>query len=538
LKDSAGRGAKAPKQRGWMRAVAAILLCAVGFLLARAPLFRETTVIVDAGGCRLVTDVVDAGEDDARGYVILFHGLAANKKIMSFLARGFALQGLRVFVPDLPGHGRTQGPFSFERAEACGDLFVKQMIGRGAVEAKRTILAGHSMGGAIAIKVAARVPVAGVVAISPAPMVTTYGVEKSMLIFSNPPAIPAHTLVLSGSFEPRSVRESARSLLSGENAGSGQYEIISGATHAGLLVRGNTVAESQRWAAQVLGIDGGVKIPPRLPLVGGVAGLIGIFLLAGPFLREALGKSSLDVATQLSTGTQATGTQATSAQTQPYDALAVRKQNISVRVMLEFVGVAFVAILVLRFWNPFGFVHLFEGDYLAGFLLIAGVGLLAAHYKKIGILFEFNWKHLLGAAFAAVVVPLLIYAWLDLTLTEAWITPNRWMRFPVVLLLALPFHAAEELALGPAKRTRLSKARLAYALGLRALLWGVLLIGIVGLHNGEILLALLAPYFALFCLFQRTGMDVVRSSTGSALAAAIFGAILLAGFSVVVFPIS
>ena len=529
-KDSAQ---KAPKQRNWVRALAAILLCGIGFLLARAPLFRETTVIVDAGGCRLVTDVVDAGEDDAKGYVILFHGLAANKKIMSFIARGFALQGLRVFVPDLPGHGRTQGPFSYERAETCGDSFVRQMIGRGAVEAKRTILAGHSMGGAIAIKVAARVPVAGVIAISPAPMVTTYGIEKSMLIFTNPPPVPAHTLVLSGSFEPRSIRESARSLLSGENAASGDYEIISGATHAGLLLRRNTVAESQRWAAQALGIDASVKIPPRLPLVGGVAGLIGIFLLAGPFLREALGKSSITAATQVSAGGQATDARA-----QPYDALAVRKQNVSVRVILELVGLAFVAILVLRVWNPFGFVHLFEGDYLAGFLLFAGLGLLSLQYKKVSALLDVNWKHLLGAAFAAVVVPLLIYAWLDLTLTEAWMTPARWLRLPAVLLLALPFHAAEELALGPAMRTRLSKTRLIYALGLRALLWGVLLIGIVGLHNGEILLALLAPYFAAFCLLQRTGMDVVRSSTGSALAAAIFGAILLAGFSAVVFPIS
>lgn len=511
-----------------MRAGAAILLCAVGFLLARAPLFRETTVVVDAGGCRLVTDVVDAGEDDAQGYVILFHGLAANKKVMAFVARGFALQGLRVFVPDLPGHGRTQGPFSYERAESCGDSFVKQMIGRGAVEAKRLVLAGHSMGGAIAIKVAARVPVAGVIAISPAPMVPTYGIEKSMLIFSNPPPIPAHALVLSGSLEPRSIRESARSLLSGENAGSGQYEIISGATHAGLLVRGNTVAESQRWAARVLGIDASVKIPPRLPLVGGVAGLIGIFLLAGPFIREALGKSSL-----VGVGAAADGSVA-----QPYDAVAVRKQNISVLVIAEYVGFALLAVLILKTWNPFGFVHLFEGDYFAGFLLISGVGLLAAQYKRIATLWDFNWKHLVGAAFAAVVVPLLIYAWLDLTLTEAWITPNRWLRFPAVLLLAVPFHAAEELALGPAMRTRLSKTRLAYALGLRALVWGVLLIGIVGMHNGEILLALLAPYFALFCLFQRTGMDVVRSCTGSALAAAIFGAILLAGFSVVVFPIS
>ncbi len=359
-------------------------------------------------------------------------------------------------------------------------------------------------------------------------MVTTYGIEKSMLIFTGQPPIPAHSLVLSGALEPRSMRDSARYLLSGENAASGKYEVIPLATHAGLLVNRDVIADSQRWAAQTLGIDSTVKIPPRLPLVGGVLGLIGIFLLAGPFLREALGKNALSAVSQAA----ATGSK------QGYDAIAVRRQEISVRVIAEFVALAFVAILLLRVWNPFGFVHLFQGDYLAGFLLIAGAGLLGLQYKKIPTLRDLNWKHLLGAAFAAVVVPLLIYAWLDLTLTEAWITPARWLRFPAVLLLALPFHAAEELALGPAMRTRLSKTRLGYALALRALMWGVLLIGIVGLHNGEILLALLAPYFALFCLLQRTGMDVVRSSTGSALAAAIFGAILLAGFSVVVFPIS
>ncbi|MBV9886258.1 MAG: alpha/beta fold hydrolase, partial [Acidobacteria bacterium] len=334
-KESKDLKEKAPKQRRWIRAVAAILLCAVGFLLARAPLFRETTVLVDAGGCRMVTDVVDAGEDDAQGYVILFHGLAANKKIMSFIARGFALEGLRVFVPDLPGHGRTPGPFSFERAESCGDSFVRQMIGRGAVEAKRLILAGHSMGGAIAVKVAAGVPVAGVIAISPAPMVTTYGIEKSMLIFSNPPPIPPHTLVISGGFEPRNLRDSAKALLSGENASSGSYEVISFATHAGLLVRANVVAESQRWAARVLGIEASVKIPPRLPLVGGVAGLIGIFLLAGPFVRESLGKSSL---VNVPPATSASAAP-------PYDSIAVRKQDVSVRVIAEFAAFAFLAVL-------------------------------------------------------------------------------------------------------------------------------------------------------------------------------------------------
>jgi hypothetical protein len=376
--------------------------------------------------------------------------------------------------------------------------------------------------------VAARVPVVGVIAISPAPMVTTYGLQQSWLPFQNPPPAPPRLLVLSESMAPSMFRDSARSLLSGENAASGKYEVISPSTHVSLLFSPEVIAESQRWTAQALGLDAGAKIPPRLPLVGGVAGLIGIFLLAGPFIREALGKSPLLSTTALAAESQA----------HAFDSIAVPKQNISFRVVAEFVAFAFAAVLVLKVWNPFGFVHVFQADYLSGFLLIVGIALLAAHYKKIATLWDFNWKHLLGAAFAAVVVPLLIYAWLDLTLTEAWMTSARWLRFPVVLLLALPFHAGEELALGPAMRTRLSKSRLAYALGLRLLIWGVLLIGIVGLHNGEILLALLAPYLALFCLFQRTGMDVVRSATGSALAAAIFGAILLAGFSVVVFPIS
>ena len=35
----------------------------------------------------------------------------------------------------------------------------------------------------------------------------------------------------------------------------------------------------------------------------------------------------------------------------------------------------------------------------------------------------------LVAAFAAIVLPLLIYAWFDLTISEAWLTAPRWLRF-------------------------------------------------------------------------------------------------------------
>src|SRR6266851_724715 len=128
------------KARGGIRLGVGAALCVVGFVLAKGMRYQDTTVAFDAGGCHLVTDIIDKGEDETQGS---------------------AEQKLRVFVPDLPGHGRTAGPFSFARAESCGESLVRELITRKVIEPQRTILAGHSMGGAIAIRVAARVGVAG-----------------------------------------------------------------------------------------------------------------------------------------------------------------------------------------------------------------------------------------------------------------------------------------------------------------------------------------------------------------------------------------
>ncbi len=66
----------------------------------------------------------------------------------------------------------------------------------------------------------------------------------------------------------------------------------------------------------------------------------------------------------------------------------------------------------------------------------------------------------------------------------------------------------------------------------------VLVFGIFVLHSGAILLILLALFLAVFFVLQRLGMDLVRQETGSAVAAAVFGAILLAGFCLVIFPVT
>ena len=62
--------------------------------------------------------------------------------------------------------------------------------------------------------------------------------------------------------------------------------------------------------------------------------------------------------------------------------------------------------------------------------------------------------------------------------------------------------------------------------------------GVLYLHSGEILLVLLAPYFVLALLLIRMGAQLVRRSSASPTAAALFGAILFTGFSLVLFPLT
>jgi len=131
---------------------------------------------------------------------------------------------------------------------------------------------------------------------------------------------------------------------------------------------------------------------------------------------------------------------------------------------------------------------------------------------------------------------LLLSAWFELSLTESWLDSARWQRFPLLFFTVLPVLMAEELLLGE-PTVKNGWKRIFLAMFYRLLFWLPLVFGIITLHSGEVLLVLLAPYVALFSIAQRRGMDVVRKVTRSAAAAALFGAILLAGFFLVIFPL-
>jgi pimeloyl-ACP methyl ester carboxylesterase len=496
-----------------IRAIVGILLCAAGLWLALPTPYKERTYIFNAEGCRLETMLVEKPGAAAQGSVVLFHGISANKKIMSYLARGFAEQGLRVYVPDLPGHGRTPGPFSPARAEQCGEALLRELLSRGVIDANRSILAGHSMGGAIAERIASRVPVAGLIAISPAPMRAAHGVTQEKLLFTDPPELPPNSLVMVGSRELESMRGNAADLVVLRNDATSKYLEIPGASHVSILFGSGAMRSSQEWLAQILHSPLARALPSHRPVIGALTGFVGILLIAGPFLREMAGKN---------TGTEIAGTGTV---------IGVP------RLLLEFAAGSVLIVLLLRFWIPLQAIKLFQGDYLASVLLLLGMMLVLMHWSSVRAALATSSRHLLAATFAGLVLLLLATAWFDLTFYEAWLSAAKWARFPFLLVVLLPYHFAEETLLGPVHSGKRGR-RLALALTLRVITWGALMAGVLILHNGEILMGLLSLYMAVFNLIQRSGMDIVRTETGSARAAALFGGILHAGFCLVIFPLT
>src|SRR5216684_8155901 len=371
------------KSRQAVRALAGVLLCGAGLWLVLPKPYRERTFLIDAGGCRLETTIVEKPGGAPQGSVLLFHGISANKKIMSCMARGFAEQGLRVYVPDLPGHGRTPGPFSPARAEQCGEALIRELLSRGVIDAHRTILAGHSMGGAIAERIASRVPVAGLIAISPAPMRAAHGVTAEKLLFSDPPELPPNSLVMVGSLELESMRGNAADLVASRGDETAKFLEIPGASHVTVLFSGAAMRASQEWTAQVMHFSPAAALPSHRPLIGALGGFVGILLIAGPFLREVCGKNGKEEIA-------ATGA-----------AIGVP------RLFLEFAAGSLLIVVLLRFWIPLKVIGLFEGDYLASFLLLLGAVLVVRHWSSVRFALSRFPRHLVVGGFAGVVLLLL-----------------------------------------------------------------------------------------------------------------------------------
>jgi pimeloyl-ACP methyl ester carboxylesterase len=500
-------------RRTLFEAAAGLLLCASGYYLAHRESYDVHTVLATAGGCQMATDIYEPRSGSPLGSVVLFHGLAANKKVMAFSAQEFANLNLRVFVPDFPGHGRTPGAFSPARAESCAEAFLGDLIARNAVIPERNILGGHSLGGAIAIRAAAAIRVSGVIAISPAPMRAVPGFSEEMLAFRDAPPLPPHSLVLTGQWEPGPIKLLGQQLVAAAPDSTSRYQLIAGTSHVSILFSPKTFAAIREWTSQLLGTSPDRPFPRNMPALGSLLGILGLSILVPPFLRE------MNAAAKSSPASSAPS---------PSSARAF---------LLTGAAAAAATLLLASHVVPVHLVRIFHGDYLAVFLFFTALQILAFSYKSLTAVKSLLSPSLLSTCASALVLVLLFAGWFELTFYEAWLSPARWLRFPLLLVLLLPWQLAEEALLGPPASSP-DFRRVAKALALRGVVYAALFLGIEFLHSGAILLFLLLAYFVAFSLLQRLACDLVRFRTQSSAAAAIFGAILLAAFALAIFPLA
>jgi len=196
-----------------------------------------------------------------------------------------------------------------------------------------------------------------------------------------------------------------------------------------------------------------------------------------------------------------------------------------------------LALALLHFFIPFQFLRIFQGGYIASFLFLVCIAMLIVHRQAMPAMRSFFTFPTAAGVAAAILLIFLYGAWFELTFYEAWLTPSRWLRFPLLVLVLVPWHLAEELFLGdPVARPRFR--RVIHFLAFRTILWLVLIAAIFYLHSGQFVFILLVFYFLLFSLLQRLASDVIRARTRSVPAAAIFGAILLAAFALAILPIA
>ncbi|HXN21072.1 MAG TPA: alpha/beta fold hydrolase [Candidatus Binatus sp.] len=508
-------------------AVTGIVFLVLGTKWVRSGELPEQQIVIQAGGCHTPATILNPRiTNQPPGTVIVLHGLSANRRIMMYLAAEFAGHGLQVYSLDLAGHGDNTDAFSFAKAAECATAAVESLSRSGKIDRSKTIVVGHSLGGAIAIGMADHIPVSGTIALSPAPLVL-------------PQRMPSNLLVFSGQYELAILHRTAEALLHAAGGTRDQPEDFAqkrafdlryqaGGTHTSLVMDRDVAHQSERWIMQclfpeiapetlALNLDlapYAVANKGRHRLAGSVLGLIGILLLfpfcaalvasvAGPPHAEPL----LD---------------------HPPYALSLAEAAVA----------ALAGILLLPLGIPLKFLHIYTADYFLSVLLMVGLVLLFFNRARIWESWPPSaWSSIIAAIFALAVV-LSLGAWLNWQLDDAWLNEPRWIRFAAILPITLIFCGAEELVLGPVQSGKRRALRFAVFLWLRLEIILACTLAYYELRSGQVLIPLLAVFLALFSVLQRLGADALRKRTGSIAAAILFSAILAAWFVAAVFPLT
>jgi len=512
-----------PRER-WLAVAGTLSLVVGGSLLRWGHIPTREVVLPEA--CATPVRIVGMPDQQSDSAAVVFHGLGANAGIMDSIGQFIAVQRVRAYLVDLPGHGNSRQDFSFSRAEECAVQILSTMQKLGEIRLEKTVLVGHSLGGALVIRLADHFPAAATLAISPAPMYRIPAMPNGAVLMAPPRRMPVNLLVLLGQFDFPFSRQGAERLLAvagGERDSPEDFrqrraahlEVVPLATHTTLIYSLEAQHLVKRWL--LLSLPGAVDKPAsdRLPnLWPGALGIAGLMMLFPLFASWISGVSPTSVLGSVPPAVSLPGT------------------------VLRWLVAGMFAVSVLGFAVPLRLLRMYSGDYLASCIMIAGVVLVTLMWGK-RTKSAVTWRALAVGGVLGLATMLAFSAWMNLGLTDTWLNAPRWLRFPVLLVACLPYALAEEWALGaPPQKWPAGFSRYLRFVLLRLIIYASMVFALYAYASQQILIAVLLMYMASFSILARLGTDAVRRRTGSAVGAALFAAILMTWFVAAVFPIT
>jgi hypothetical protein len=400
----------------------------------------------------------------SRGRILAVHGLNASKNVMNILCRGLADAGFEVYSIDLPGHGDSREPFHALRARSA----VRQVLERLGPD---TVVAGHSLGGALLLDIASERHVSAMVLFSPAPApLVSFQADR--------------TLLLVGQFDPGGIRAFAPRIA---DVGGSSVEArdLPWVGHSGGLFRPWVIEDVAQW------LDG--ESPQQL-FTGRRLLLLMLILISG-----------------LAAGVALLATRGAVLQQEPSAPTVAGS-------LLDYVMAALAAAVVQVVVNAGAWLRLFATDYLVGFFFLTGLFLLLLRLRSRPAISLRNTRVALTAAACL----LLLAVWFGGEIAHTAVSGSRWWRFAAVAGMSLPLFLADQLVLG---RIRSAWQRAGAAIVSRALLGAVVVSSVLTVHREAAFLLLLTHLVVLFWIGLWFAAVLIRKRTDP-FSAALFAAIV------------
>ena len=408
----------------------------------------------------------------SKGTVLAVHGLDVSREVMSFISAALADGGFDVYAIDLPGHGDSTATFRTAAAENA-IRNVAETLGEG------IIVLGHSLGAGLLLDLAATQHFSTMVVLAPPPLALEEIRADRVLIATGAIDIPR----IRG-FVP---------IVADIGGLHVDAWILPWAAHSAALFNPVYIARIVKW------LDGDV---------GNARTLARILWLAVMFVSAIVFGIGLLV--------------------DQHHPGASNVQNSARLVLVRYVGASGIALLLLKFWNPLGWLRLFGTDYLIGFVFLTGIFLtVPALYERgravVDRPYSFDRLALFKATTAAAYVIVVLGFIIASHVLHTSFSGSRWWRFPSILLASIPFFLSDEWLIRPLEPRWKSHA---IALVTRALLLASVLSSVLILNRASAFLVLIAPLITLFWIGIWFAADIVRRGTGDPLGVAIFSALV------------